>query len=194
MINFGINLNLVIICWTVFFLYWLVSAFFVKQSATKADWRFAIIWRAIVAVLVIIFFRFNRAIAISFFSFLFFRSFLSYVIAGTVLTVLGLIIALWARIFLGRNWSNYDTYKKEHELITAGPYRFLRHPIYSGAILMLIGTFLYYGVLIILIILAIATLFVVWRIWHEEKTMIKLFGKKYTDYMKRTKRLIPWIY
>lgn len=193
MMNFGNDLNLVTISWAIFILYWLVSAFFVKQSATKRNWRAEIIWRLVLIVIVIIFVKFDRLGAISFFSFLL-RSFFGYVIAGSVLTVLGLTMALWARIFLGRNWSGYTTYKKEYELITTGPYKFLRHPIYSGMILMLIGTFLYYGTLIVLVIFAIASVTIAWRIGKEEKIMTGLFGKKYIDYMKRTKRLIPWIY
>ncbi len=193
MINFGNNINIIIICWVIFILYWLVSAFFVKQSATKYNWRVQVIWRVMLMVLVIIFVKFDRADANSFFTFLF-QSFFSYELSGTVLSVLGLIIAIWARVSLGRNWSSYTTYKKEHELIITGPYRFLRHPIYSGMILMIVGAFLYYGKLIILVILAIAAIVIAWRIGREEKTMIKLFGKKYTDYMKRTKRLIHWIY
>ena len=153
-----------------------------------------IIWRAILIILIMIFYRFDRSGADSFFSFLFFRSFLRLAFAGAALTVLGLIIAIWARISLGSNWSNYVTYKKEHELITTGPYKLLRHPIYSGIILMLTGTFLYYGSLIVLLILAIATVFITRRMEPEEKIMINLFGKKYTDYMERTERLIPWIY
>ena len=194
MINFGNNFNLVIICWIIFFLYWLVSAFFVKQSATKRNWKVEVIWRVIVAVLVIILFKFNKPGATSFFTFLFFHNFLSYVTLGAVLTVLGLITAIWARIILGRNWSNYVTFKKEHELVTNGPYKFIRHPIYSGVVLMLIGTFLSYGDLIILVIIAMVILMLAWRMGREEKIMIKLFGKKYTGYMERTKRLIPWIY
>ncbi len=193
MINFVNYLNLVTICWIIFILYWLVSAFFVKQSATKYNWKIQIIWRLMLIVIVIIFVKFDRLGAISFLAFLL-RSFFGYVIIGTVLTVLGLIIAIWARISLGRNWSSYTTYKKEHELITTGPYRFLRHPIYSGMFLMLTGAFLYYGKLIILVIFAIASMIIAWRIVQEEKSMIKLFGKKYTDYMRRTRRLIPWIY
>ncbi len=153
-----------------------------------------IIWRIMLIVLTILFLKFDRPDAISLFSALFSRSFLSYTLPGIILTVSGLITALWARIFLGRNWSNYITYKKEHELITTGPYKLLRHPIYSGTLLMLAGTFLYYGNLIILIILMMFAAMVAWRMSKEEEAMTELFGEKYADYMKRTKRLVPWIY
>ena len=160
---------------------------------TKRNLKLMIIWRVIVIILVIIFVKFDKSGATSLWVFLIHGIF-SLPIVGSFLTVLGLIVAIWARISLGRNWSNYTTYKKDHELITKGSYKLIRHPIYSGAILMLIGTFIYYGALFILLILAIATIYVGWSIIQEEKIMTKLFGKKYTDYMKRTKKLIPWIY
>ena len=193
MINFENYFNLVIICWIILFLYWLISAFFVKQSATKRNWKVMIIWRVILIILVIIFVTFDKSGSTFLWVFLIHGIF-SLPILGSLLTVLGLIVVIWARISLGRNWSNYTTYKKDHELITTGSYRLIRHPIYSGAILMLIGTFVYYGSLLILLILAIATIYVGWSIIHEEKTMIKLFGEKYIHYKKKTKKLIPGIY
>ena len=152
-----------------------------------------IIWRVILIILVIIFVTFDKSGSTFLWVFLIHGIF-SLPILGSLLTVLGLIVVIWARISLGRNWSNYTTYKKDHELITTGSYRLIRHPIYSGAILMLIGTFVYYGSLLILLILAIATIYVGWSIIHEEKTMIKLFGEKYIHYKKKTKKLIPGIY
>ncbi len=194
MVHIANNLDIIKICWLILFLYWLVSAFFTKKSATKQTVGGTILWRIVLLIVVILFFKFDRTVATAFFSFLLFRSFWSHPIVGAILAVTGLIIALSARIFLGRNWSSYVTYKKEHELVTAGPYRLIRHPIYSGILLMLIGTFVYYSNLIILVILALAAIMIAWRMGREEKIMADLFGEKYTDYMKKSKRLIPWIY
>jgi protein-S-isoprenylcysteine O-methyltransferase Ste14 len=101
---------------------------------------------------------------------------------------------MWARIYLGRNWSGYVTYKEDQTLVTSGPYRYVRHPIYTSMILMFIGTILYYGSLFVSIFLIILTIDFVLRTKKEEKIMIRLFGEKYMDYMKRTKRLIPLVY
>ena len=192
---FGKGPNVVLICWLIFWFYWLGSSFFVKKSIIKRGpgW---IIWRVAVSLIVILFIRFDRSGAQDFnslFKFLFQSSF-NFVIAGSVLTVLGLLGAIWARIYLGRNWSGYVTYKENQELVTTGPYRFVRHPIYTSMILMFIGTILYYGFLFISIILVIAAINFILRARKEEAIMIKLFGEKYTDYMKRTKRFIPLIY
>jgi protein-S-isoprenylcysteine O-methyltransferase Ste14 len=113
---------------------------------------------------------------------------------GSVLTITGLVLAIWARIYLGKNWSGYVTYKKNHELVTSGPYKLIRHPIYSALILMITGTFIYYPSVWVLAILIVDTLIFLWRIKKEEEIMVKLFGKKYEDYIKRTKRLIPGIW
>ena len=57
-----------------------------------------------------------------------------------ILTGAGLIVALWARTILGTNWSSNVVLKEQHELIERGPYRFVRHPIYTGVLLMVLGT------------------------------------------------------
>jgi protein-S-isoprenylcysteine O-methyltransferase Ste14 len=141
---------------------------------------------------VILFVRFDKSGALSLFRFSF-RNFFSFLIPGSVLTLIGLFGAVWARIHLGRNWSGYATYKEDQTLVTTGPYHFVRHPIYTSMILMSIGTILYYGSLFVSIFLIILAVNFILRIRKEEEIMIKLFGEKYTDYMKRTKRLIPLI-
>ena len=59
---------------------------------------------------------------------------------GAALTLLGMLFMVWARIYLGRNWSGVAAIKADHELVTGGPYRWVRHPIYSGLALALVGT------------------------------------------------------
>ena len=195
MIPLSNRLGVVAICWLVFTLYWFVSSLFVKKSLTQRG-LWWLVWRVALILVVIMFIRLNKsghpALAL-FFKFLFRHSF-GFTVVGPVLTILGLFGAIWARIYLGRNWSEYATYKDNHALVTKGPYRFVRHPIYSSMILMLIGTTLYYGSWFVCIVLVIAAIALILRIRQEEEIMIKLFGEKYTDYMKRTERLIPLIY
>lgn len=193
MTTFENYLSLVVpVCWLIFLLDWSVSSLFVKKSLTKrGPWW--IIWRVAVALFVILFVHYNRSGALSFFRFSF-RSLFSFVIPGSLLAVLGLLGAIWARINLGRNWSGYVTYKEDQTLVTTGPYKYVRHPIYTSMILMFIGTILYYGSLFISIFLIILGITFILRTRKEEEIMIRLFGEKYTDYMKRTKRLIPLIY
>src|ERR1700675_3215168 len=59
---------------------------------------------------------------------------------GLITTVAGVALAIWARLQLGRNWSGTVTVKQDHELIRTGPYAMVRHPIYAGTLLAILGT------------------------------------------------------
>jgi protein-S-isoprenylcysteine O-methyltransferase Ste14 len=193
MASFINNLNIVLVCWIILLIVWFTSAFFVKKSVTKRKWAFQIFLRVIIFIFIIVALRFNGTGIVSFLTSLF-QSYFNFTILGSIVAVVGLIGAIWARISLGREWSGYVTYKKEHELITRGPYRFVRHPIYSSILLMLIGTILYYGSILVFVIFFIAFIGFLWRTYKEEEIMTNLFKEKYQNYMKKTKRLIPFIY
>jgi len=64
---------------------------------------------------------------------------------GAALCGCGLALAIWARLILGRNWSGVVTLKEDHELVQRGPYRFVRHPIYTGLQGMFLGTAIAFG-------------------------------------------------
>jgi protein-S-isoprenylcysteine O-methyltransferase Ste14 len=110
---------------------------------------------------------------------------------GVALTALGLAVAIWARVFLGRNWSGAVQVKVGHELIRGGPYRFVRHPIYTGLLLGMLGTGLVRGK----VYAAIAFLLLLAGFWMklgiEEKFMRKTFGQQYEDYSRSTWALVP---
>jgi protein-S-isoprenylcysteine O-methyltransferase Ste14 len=113
--------------------------------------------------------------------------------AAVVLCVIGLAFALWARVTLGRNWSGVVTLKEEHELVERGPYRFVRHPIYSGMLIMFFATALvqrhvagFAGVL-----LMFASFWI--KLGREEKLMLQQFPERYRAYQQRAKRIIPFV-
>jgi len=113
---------------------------------------------------------------------------------GVALTAAGLLFAVWARVHIGRNWSGTVTLKEEHELITSGPYRFARHPIYTGMLLALCGTALargdWQGALAVLIVFL-----ALWRkLRLEERWMREQFGARYEQYSARVKRLVPFLW
>jgi len=112
-------------------------------------------------------------------------------VASAAISVLGLVIALWARSALGRNWSYQVTLKDGHELVTDGPYAAIRHPIYTAVILLFVGIML----LIPSISAVIGIGLIVWSCWiklrQEETLMIQQFPDAYPAYMARTKRLVP---
>lgn len=120
------------------------------------------------------------------------RSWILYGI-GVVVVAAGLGFSVWARRVLGRNWSGTVTLKEDHELVQSGPYRWIRHPIYTGILLGFVGSAVardeWRGVLAVLIA-GVA----LWRkLRLEERWMHELFGARYEEYRRRTWALIPWV-
>jgi protein-S-isoprenylcysteine O-methyltransferase Ste14 len=120
------------------------------------------------------------------------RSYASYW-TGTALLALGLAFSVWARVYIGRNWSATVTIKEDHELIRSGPYALVRHPIYTGLLLAFIGTAIvraeWRGVLAVLIVFA-----ALWRkLRLEERWMSETFGEEYRRYREHTTALIPFL-
>lgn len=113
--------------------------------------------------------------------------------AGLILTFAGIIFAGWARLMLGGNWSAVVTIKKDHTIVRRGPYAIVRHPIYSGGLLGLLGTAIVSGELRTLI--ALPVLFVAWwaKLRQEERFMTDRFGAEYLQYQREVKALIPFV-
>src|ERR1700686_5310125 len=113
-------------------------------------------------------------------------------VAATILCLCGLGLCLWARAVLGRNWSGTVTLKENHELIVRGPYRLVRHPIYTGLLAMLTATELEQGHIagMIGLILAFVSMWI--KLSDEEEVMRKQFPDQYAAYQKRVKRIIPF--
>jgi protein-S-isoprenylcysteine O-methyltransferase Ste14 len=112
---------------------------------------------------------------------------------GAAVTAAGLLFAVWARRHIGRNWSGIVTLKKDHELVTSGPYALVRHPIYTGLVLAFAGSAVaraeWRGVLAVVIVL--------WALWRklrvEERWMREQFGDAYEAYRRRVSALIPFV-
>jgi len=112
-------------------------------------------------------------------------------ILGVALTVAGIGFAFWARFYLGSNWSSNVTVKVGHELVRSGPYRFVRHPIYTGMIVALFGTGLQRGQVRGLI--AVVLLYVGFKMKSkiEERAMTSTFGAEYAEYSRTTGAIVP---
>jgi protein-S-isoprenylcysteine O-methyltransferase len=114
---------------------------------------------------------------------------------GYCLFVPGLVLRWYSIIFLGRFFTTNVAIATDHRLIDSGPYRFIRHPSYTGNLVAMLGlslTFCNWASL--LIFLVPCTAVQLWRIHVEEAALIGGLGETYRGYMQRTKRLIPWIY
>jgi protein-S-isoprenylcysteine O-methyltransferase len=116
-------------------------------------------------------------------------------VVGVVLFVSGLILRWWAIITLGRFFTVDVTIEKDHELVARGPFRVVRHPSYTGVLLAFAGFALSLGnfAAVFVILLPIGAAFI-HRMNVEEEALSGALGAHYVAYMKRTKRLLPFIY
>ena len=112
---------------------------------------------------------------------------------GLAFVIAGIAFSVWARVRIAGNWSSDVTLKHDHELIVDGPYRFARHPIYTGVLLGLAGTALAIGEGRAVIAVAIAA----WAFWRklglEEGLLRGEFGATYDRYAEKTAALIPFL-
>jgi protein-S-isoprenylcysteine O-methyltransferase Ste14 len=113
--------------------------------------------------------------------------------SGAAITATGLLFSIWARRHLGTNWSQAVTLKQGHELITSGPYVFVRHPIYTGLLLAFVGTAItrgeWRGVLAVGLVF-----FALWqKLRLEEKWLLEQFGECYQDYSRRVRAIVPFL-
>jgi protein-S-isoprenylcysteine O-methyltransferase Ste14 len=112
---------------------------------------------------------------------------------GAGLVYAGVAIAVWARYHLGSNWGMPMSEKEGAELVTTGPYAYVRNPIYSGVLLAIIGAALSLGLLWAIAFVPYAV-YLIPSVFGEEKIMARLFPDTYPAYKARTKRLIPWVW
>ena len=170
------------VAWLVFWIYWLASAATSKASV-RGGWRTRLAGVSVVAVFVIADAFHGGGLAVH-----------SVILAaiGAVLFVGGIALAVWARQHLGRNWGMPMTQRAEPELVTTGPYRFVRHPIYSGLLTALLGTTLVNN-LLGLIVVAVLIAYFYYCGTVEERNLATTFPAAYPEYRGRTKMLIPFL-
>jgi protein-S-isoprenylcysteine O-methyltransferase Ste14 len=114
-------------------------------------------------------------------------------IVSVVLVTCGLAFTVWARLTLGRNWSGTVTFKEDHELIERGPYAYVRHPIYTGLLAMMLGTAIYYADVLGFVIFVAGVITFHLKSRTEEQLMTTHFPDEYPDYRRRVKALIPFV-
>jgi protein-S-isoprenylcysteine O-methyltransferase Ste14 len=114
-------------------------------------------------------------------------------IIGLSIAVLGAIIACTSRYRLGKNWSLSVQRKENHQLIQHGMYKRVRHPIYTGLLLLFIGNALIVGDYRAIIAVLIVFISLWLKLKKEEKLLTETFGAAYTAYQKQTKALLPYV-
>ena len=180
----------IIACWIVFLVYWIANAFRLKPLAERQSWLAIAAYKVPCAL----------------------GGFLLWCpglpdpwrlaltphtdmlrAGGVVLCVFGLLVAIWSRRTLAGNWSSDVIFRQGHELVETGPYRFVRHPIYTGILLMFFGSAMQNGRLhswLGFLILCIGF----WiKLQQEESLMLRHFPGEYPAYQKRVKALMPFL-
>ncbi len=119
----------------------------------------------------------------------------AYYLFGVVLFFGGIVLRWWSILYLGRLFTVDVAIANQHKLIDSGPYLFIRHPSYTGALLAFVGFGLCLGnwLSTLSVTLPILAAFM-WRIRVEEQVLLEAFGDEYRAYMHHTKRLIPFVY
>ncbi len=171
--------------WAAFWLYWLVAAFSMKRG--RVPWARELAIRAVIVPVVILLVHVGA-----------FRSpgpsvYPWRAALGLVLFALGLGFAIWARVHIGRNWGGPMTQKNEPELVTSGPYRLVRHPIYGGILVAGVGT----AVALSwpwLTAVVLGGIYFVYSAVMEERYMTEQFSDTYPAYKRSSEMFVPFIF
>ena len=179
---------LILLCWVALVVYWNISARSVKSAAerqSRAD-RFARmpVWLGFI-LFIVAWVRPFGIVAIP-------RSALSSSL-GVLICLLGLLVAIWSRKTLGAEWSQDVELKREHKLVQDGPYRYMRHPIYTGHLLMGLGTAIASGSLVAFAGFASFVLGFWIKLTQEESLLLRSFPDTYPAYKNRVRALIPFV-
>lgn len=113
---------------------------------------------------------------------------------AVTLVILGLMYSIWARVRLAGNWSEQPAVKEGHTLVTTGPYKWTRHPIYTGVLVALLGSFVLFDRWQAFLGYAIIVLAFVIKLRVEERFMEEQFGDAYRQYMRKVAALVPGLF
>ncbi|HXB55375.1 MAG TPA: isoprenylcysteine carboxylmethyltransferase family protein [Vicinamibacteria bacterium] len=175
--------------WILFGLYWSVSAFKSKKTTKRESWseRFRYLLMLAVASALLS----PPGAHYRWFGARFVPASNTTAWIGVLLTAAGVAIAFWARWHLGANWSGVVTIKEGHELIRSGPYHSIRHPIYTGILVAILGTAVAIGEVRGLLAVAIAWLSFYLKARREESFLGQEFGDRFAEHRRHTGMFLP---
>ncbi|SRR6266478_1690728 len=184
-----ISWNMVVSLWIVFLTYWALRALSVKRAQRRetSAWRLATLLLVGAGASLI----FSRSLRLGILDERFLPENEWLKAAAIVLVGAGVGIAIWARRHLGQFWSARVTLKVDHQLIQSGPYAWVRHPIYAGLLLAILGTALFLGKWRALVGFGLLSFGFWQKAWREEALLAAQFGPDYEQYRKQTRSLVP---
>ena len=178
------------LAWVVFWIYWFISAWMtrspLKRRQSQRSW---ILFVLLFGFLVL----YSSASSPGFLIQRVIPDSLVFGLSGMIITLLGLGFAVWARVHLGKYWSSMPAIREDHKLIRTGPYRFVRHPIYTGVQVGIAGTAIIIGMSLGLIVFFLIMVVYLWKIRMEENYLSEEFGEEYARYKKEVPALIPFL-
>jgi protein-S-isoprenylcysteine O-methyltransferase Ste14 len=179
----------IIACWITFVVYWLATASRVKATAERGSFTSMLAYRIplVIGGILLGVLRWHYPMNLPVTP----ESVVTWY-AGAPVCVAGVAFAIWARWTLGANWSSNVQFKEEHQLIRKGPYRFVRHPIYTGVLVMCSAPVIQFGRLHFWLGFLIVAIGLWIKLKQEEAVMLRHFPE-YSEYRKQVKALIPFI-
>lgn len=182
--------QIIVICWTIFIIVWAVNAARTKRTVERQSLESALAHRIPLGLawwLLIVpkwpgYMKWQILPQSEIFQ-----------IAAAAICIYGLVFTLWARHTLAGNWSSDVTFKQDHELIRTGPYRIVRHPIYTGLLTMWLGTAIQIGQVRGFLSLLLVSLGIWIKLRQEERLMLRHFPDAYPAYRREVKALVPFV-
>jgi protein-S-isoprenylcysteine O-methyltransferase Ste14 len=181
------------IFWLAFTILWVAAAFTSKRSVQVQSGGSRLLQAGLVVIGVALIFNFGNWLERGWLAVRVVPESTPVVVGGAILTVVGMFFSVWARLTLGRNWSGLVTIKQDHELIQRGPYNIVRHPIYTGMLVGMLGTAFIYGIARCFVGVPLVGLAFWLKMQIEERFMVQQFGARYVHYRQQVRALIPFV-
>ena len=181
--------NMVEYLWFALAFYWLISAWQVKRAKQRESSQ--AFWFRYGVVIVVFEFLFSRWGEIGWLGARFLPQTETVAAIGLAVEAIGIVLAAWARYCLGANWSGAVTLKEGHELISVGPYKRIRHPIYTGIELALVGTAIVIGEWRGVVAFAIIFIAHFFKARKEEAFLSREFGPAFEAHRAHTGMFLP---
>jgi len=170
--------------WAALFIFWLVAAFFARKSKSKESHLARL--THVLPMYAAFYLIFNRHRYFFIYGELYDTGWKNWIVyPALLLTAAGMCFTIWARLHLGRYWSGIITLKEGHKVITTGPYRFVRHPIYTGWLAAMLGSAILAGTLDAFLGFEFVTLAFVIKLHREERLLAAELGDEYRRYMEK---------